>query len=700
MQLWDRLARGARARTTQGRFRVVILPELGGFSVESPAFTDAILVEHLIDLLHDAGYADVVVAASSDSSALWAGNRDVLALADLLGYRFLTPAGRDYDIVDLGEDLVDGGFAPGEVLNGSTLSRAWLDAGFRIVFSKNRCDDADGYALCLDTMLAALPLVDELYHYRLARDPGDVVRELLGRTPVHLALIDGIVSCHGSGGTRAPEPIVTDRVVAASSAWLADHVGALAMGLDPAVSRLARRSPMAGASLREATIHGPLRAPAGWRNVHPQLIDATRRRDLSPTFARLIRPWLQVLDPELFPLRSPIDARINRRVASLFRDVDDDPAAFALLVFANHTLANLQQALDAYRAMYAKDHVRRAQVPLGLDLGRFTPSDYEALVRELAALEPYVADAPERADGLRWREMDGAVVFEYTRVLPVDFDEFVASVDVTRTIQYMNDYLGGVIVPIAHDARGRVVRQAERNLYLPQPNYLALAQAKPIDVAKLEVAVYGDDDHRMYWKTVESPNGSAVHDDGIVTFLRVGGSTAITIVGRQRFVLPPFWQSVDLDLLPELKAHLVTDAYRTFFDRTIANLEALVEGREIRIRRGWVEPSSPEATEPLPSAAVERAIETAMERLADLRSAGVRARMDTTRPARTARPVRVDDDGFAHFQVLPHAQGLDADGGLDGRPGDSGLGALADFWSGLMEALARDAATLQAWPLP
>ena len=93
-------------------------------------------------------------------------------------------------------------------------------------------------------------------------------------------------------------------------------------------------------------------------------------------------------------------------------------------------------------------------------------------------------------------------MFHYTRTLPIDFDTFVRRVDIARTIQFMNDYLGGVVVPLAHDASGRPVRQAERNIYLPQPNYLALYQGKPIDVSKLEVVEYEADRHRLYWKTI------------------------------------------------------------------------------------------------------------------------------------------------------------------------------------------------------
>src|SRR6185295_16711809 len=87
-----------RARVPAAGLRILIKPELTGFAPESPAATDPRLVELLIDYLHDAGYPQVAVCSAGDSSAVWAENRGVLALADLSGYRFVTPQGRDYDV--------------------------------------------------------------------------------------------------------------------------------------------------------------------------------------------------------------------------------------------------------------------------------------------------------------------------------------------------------------------------------------------------------------------------------------------------------------------------------------------------------------------------------------------------------------------------------------------------------------------------
>ena len=103
---------------------------------------------------------------------------------------------------------------------------------------------------------------------------------------------------------------------------------------------------------------------------------------------------------------------------------------------------------------------------------------------------------------------------------------------------------------------GRPVRQAERNIYLPQPNYLVLYQGKPIDVSKLEVVEYAADRHRLYWKTIGSENGSATYDDGIATFERTAERDADD--HRRPPAVHPAAVLAGIrsqDLLPDLKSH-------------------------------------------------------------------------------------------------------------------------------------------------
>ncbi len=670
--VWDDLE--ARARTTghdPADLPIVIVPELGAFASGSPAATDPALVEALVDVLHDHGFTSVVVAGGADGSERWAANRSVYALTDLLGYRFVTPAGCEYDIVDLSEQLQPSPFGPGDVLAGTALNSWWLDAGYRIVFATNITDEVAGYALALHTTLRVLP--DGV--------PGggaDAVAEVLRATPVHLALIDGIVSGHGSGGRRAPRPISTDCLIAASDPWLADAVGALKMGLDPGVSPLAVRSPWLDGAVAGAVIRGSLDTYAGWTSPHPLVLESARRRSASWWWSQLLQPWLQVLDSERFPLESPLDARMNERLAPWFARIDDDDIALAALVLINTMAGWFQQSIDGYRVLFDKDRLPRVEASLGFDAERRSDEEYTAIEPELQGLWRLLEGTEERRPGLRWRYFDGAVLFDYRRELPIEFDQFVATVDVSRAISYMNDYIGGVVVVVTRDESGRPRRQAERNLYLPQPNYLVLSGGQPIDVSKLEVVSYHEDRHTLHWKTIASENDSAVHDDGVVRFERTVRGTSVTIFGRQLFVLPPLWQSIDRAINTELREQLVTDAYDTFFGRTLANLEAIVEGRDIRIGR----PATATSDAPLPSAVVEQLIENAIDWLGTLRPA-----QDRAAPPRSGPKVApgIDADGFIHFAAAP---AVDVPNGQL-TPVVTGV---AEFWSGLFQATLRDLA--------
>ncbi len=681
-------ARALQADVAVGAVPVVIVPEVEGFELGSPAATDPRLVEALVDTLHDIGCGDVVCGFSADTTSRWAGNRDVHALADLLGYRFTTTAGRDYDIVDLGTDLVPADFPEGGVLAGSSLAATWLHAGFRIVFAANRTDPADGYQLALRTVLRALPPTDDHLHHRVAANGGDVVRELLARTPVDLVLVDAIVSSDGSGGSWAPHAVHTDAVMACDDIWLADAVGATRMGLDPATSPLFAHAPSdVGVALDDLT--GRLDPWPGFVPPDPIVLSSTRARDATPTWPRLLRPWLQVLDAEAFPLASPLDDRLNRRLAPLFADVDRDVVARTLLATVNGMMATLGSWLETYRTLFDKDAVRRTRLPLGFDPDTHDPDAVDAILPELERLAGLLSGAPERAPGLRWRTVGGATVFDYVRVVPIPFDELVATVDVATTISLMNDYVGGVVVELAHDDRGRPVRQAERNRYLPQPNWMALWGGDPIDVGKIEVVSFEPDRQRLAWKTVTSDNGSAVHDDGIAEFARVRDGTRVTILGRQQFTLPPALAALDLDLVPDLRAHLVTDAYRTFFDRTLANIEATAEGRDVRIGRPLPTVDGPD--DPLPSARLEQALEDVLEWF-DRASQGHAVH---DRQGGDATGDEVDDLGFTH--VPGRDARREPPGALDGAAA-SLAPVLAGLWSGLAETALRDLETLARVP--
>jgi uncharacterized protein (DUF362 family) len=671
--LWSVLERARKGRPTE-QLRIVIKPELDGFALASPAVTDPALVEELVDLLHDRGFTSVSVVGTTDGSALWAENRDLYALSDLIGYRYATPKGRSYNIVDLTDSQDRGAFPVDSALRGCGISREWLDVDVRIIFSKSRTDEAAGYALCLDTLIGVLPLIDKNLYYRKRRHPGDVVAALLSVAPVQFCLIDGIRGAHGTGGRRAPTAIETNTIIAATDIVLADHVGAMKMGLNPEVSPIFARVLRTHPIPRRYIVAGSLGTYRGWNNVPTLSLLTSSMRSRAETLDRLVEPWLQKIDPELFPPKNPIDARLNAVLATFLDTHDNEVTGQWLLTLANALLGWMGEAMTSYRTLFDKDALRRHVVPLGIDISAIAEDAFDALVDELLGLEPVAAAAPPISSELRWRYINDAIAFRYTKTLPIEFGLYVRHVDIARTIQFMNDYLGGVVVPLAHDSSGRPVRQAERNIYLPQPNYLTLYQGMPIDVSKLEVVEYGENRHRLYWKTVLSENGSAAFDDGIATFERTSDGTQITITGRQRFTLPPFWQVFDLNIVPKLKAHLVTHAYQTFFDRTVANFEALVEGRDVRIGRPVDEPA------PLP---IEQ-IMPLLQRISDIAIPMLQRLAGEQDPTGTGEARSIDSDGFVHITpVQSTAQGTAPDL-------DQWIAEISRFMDGLSQAVRRD----------
>lgn len=646
-------------------------------------------MEALIDALHEHGYACVDVCATADSSSFWAENRDVSALADLLGYRFVTSAGHAYDVLDLSEDLVPAPFAKGGILEQSQLGRAWLQAHFRICFARNKTDERESYALCLSGLLGVLPLADKDYYYRARVEAGVAVCEFLRATPVHFALIDATVSAHGSGAGRAPARIETGCIISSRDPLLADFAGALKMGLDPYVSPLAAVVYRTNGLPKRYSINGNAGPYSGWNNVNRILTDSRGRREAIPTAQRLLAPWLQVLNPELFPLKHVLDAKLNQRVSQFFAEVDRDPAAHWLLALTNYATATFGDWVYAYRVMADKDAIRRVEVPLGINLDSYNESSYAAIRPELEQVETLLADSPASAEGLRWREVDSAILFEFQRELPVNFGNFVDRVDVSHTIQLMSDYIGGTVVPIERDVRGRILRQAERNVYLPQPNYLVLYQGKPIDVSKIEVCDYTDDMHRMCWKTIASENSSAVYDDGMVTFSRSERGTRVRIVGRQLFTMPSFWKFWDVSLAPSVRASLVTDAYKTFFERTCSNFEAVVEGREVFIGRAWHEPTAMHDSEPSPMETLDHAVLRFGDRFRALMEPGTGPRWHWM-PGDQEAPVRIDEDGFRHFEAA--REFTPARSSLADTPIAAAAQEIRDFFSGLTAAVGRDEA--------
>lgn len=686
------------AQTTQtlgvepGDLRLLITPDLAVLDKQSPTGTDPRLVEDLIDLLHERGYGQVAVGAAPSHSDQWLDNRDVVVVADLVGYRFVTDAGHVYDIVDLSEDLVPVPFPVGSALHGTQLARAWVEADFRINIAKNKTHEEFFYALGLHNLIGVLPLRDKHYHYRVRLKPWDVCLDVLQQTPPQFTLIDAIASNHGSAGSRVPHPLETHTLIAGQDTLLTDWVGAVKMNLDPYSSPINAKALTVIGLPEPHTIAGDLTPYDDWENVHPLWADLTRRINESADLS----PWMQLaslpVNRDLFPFKGELGDRLNALLSPVFSKVDHNPAAYWAALGLQYGGAATAQSLDVWRTLFFKQQLHWRDVPLDLDLSSLELADYEAVIGYIEPLEDLIQQTPPDKNGLRWRYLDGSVLFKFARVIEAPFEAFVQRVDISRSIQFMKDYIGGCDVAIARDARGRVTHQAERNIYLPQPNYLVLYGGKVIDVAKLEYIRYETESQKIFWRTVKSSNQSAEFDDGSVTFTKIGEhQTLVTIVARQKFTLPLFWQAVNLDLNPPVKNFLVSDAYYTYFNDTLNNFEAQYEGREFRIGQPWNAQKGELGATPSDNALPELAAKTieTVDQLAQRLTSGHLLPRVLTKQAPRAT---VDADGFSHFTPSPpHNAASTAKTGQQAMQMMKSFGAIAgEFLTDLSKAVRKD----------
>ena len=364
------------------------------------------------------GFTNTTVAGTADSSTLWAENRDLYALSDLLGYRYSTPAGRSYDIVDLNNTLDETAFPIESVLHGCAISRDWLDADMRIIFSKSRTDEVSGYVLCLDTLIGVLPLIDKDLHYRKRRHPGDVVAALLCAAPVEFCLIDAIVASHGADGRRAPTAIDTDTIIAATDIVLADYVGALKMGSIP-ISRHVRAQPLHPPLPERYIVAGCwLLSQLGERSCAVAARGGGMRNQ-AETLDRLVAV-AAAPRPGTVSLKHPLDARLNAAWRSSL-PVRCDPTGEGLLMLAQRPASR-----DRHGSRVISDIIRQGRAAAAPARSGSTSTPYPKTrsthwSNELCGWNRSPDGARRSPASCAGRTSMSAVVFATRDTLPIDF---------------------------------------------------------------------------------------------------------------------------------------------------------------------------------------------------------------------------------------------------------------------------------------
>ncbi len=681
----------AQGGGSEGGPVVAIKPDLDATVADDPAATDPRLVERLIELLRARGVERVVVCDGRNRPDGWLYNRDALALPDLAGYRFEAPDGEPYDLSWVEDDPRTLPLSRFDTTAALRVDGAWVDADLRISFGSATTDESWGYALSVANLLGLVSASGAAARWA----PRDRCLHLLRTAPPDFAVLDGVVSSHGSRGSESPKALATHTVVASPSALLVDWVGALKMGLDPHVS------PLNGLALDRLGLpsawhlaSGDTAPWDGWENPHPTHLESTAARRLWPALDELAHAALRPTDRERFPFRSVLLDQLNARVSSALEALPSPSIQERATSALGWGAGWLARAWRALACTVNKSKIVRSVAPITLEVDALDSREFDATVAAVEGQARVLEGAPEDARGLRIRTVGGHLHFTATRVLPVDYDAFVEQVEIAGAIRYMNDYLGGSWAVLERDEQGRPLRQVERNVYLPQPNWVSAFGGREIDVEKVEILTYEEDRQTICWRTVRSPNDSADSDDGLVSFTRTpAGQVTVRIFARQRFTLPPAVASARVDRWPQLHGELASEAYGRFFDGTLANLMSAFRGEAYRIGR-----EAPTPDQSSTGDEVQALLTGAMALLTRILGwAPTATAADPPSGAGEAAQLRsaeVDDDGFVHFPGVEAPAYIRAGGPWEGA-GSSPLTPVT-FWTELGEAVGRDLAAASA----
>jgi methylmalonyl-CoA mutase cobalamin-binding subunit len=641
---WSMLSkRRASSRKRKNDLSIAIKPDVDVFVIGAATGTDPELVEALVARIRRAGYQNVTLCDGRNKPDRWLHNRDGLCVPDLIGYHFEAPPGEPYNFAWVDDDprgVPLDAFDTGETL---FVNGAWAQADVRISFAKAKTDDAWGYALTAANLLGLVSTRGDAAHW----SPEDTALQLLRVCPPHFALIDAVTGSHGRAGSRVSRPIETGTVIASPSALLADWHGALKMGADPYVSPLNARA-LERLGLPDAwTLDGDASPWHGWENPSTTFTEAVRQRARWPELDAFVTAVLQMTDREHFPFRDVIVDQVSSTVLSRLDRVTDARVRDWIETMLASVLAFIATSRETFSTNVTQGDAIQSLAPITLDLAAITRADFDDTARIVATQARVLDGIPEDGRGFRFRTVGGHIHFAAHRLLPLDFADFVSRVDVSASIRNMNDYVGGSWRVIDRDAHGRPTRQAERNIYLPQPNWTGVFGGDVIDVEKLEVMRYTADAHRIDWRTVSSPNASADSDDGSVAFVRTpAGQVDIRITARQRFRLPTLLAAARIERWSGVHGALVADAYGRFFDGTIANLRAAFDGRAFRIGK------PPTLSGAMDEGSDLRALLTGAAALVSS-ILGWGTPTETTESSGAGRPVAIDDLGFAHFAGQP-----------------------------------------------
>ncbi len=247
---------------------------------EPVSYVDPRLVKHLFDQLLDRGFRILRVVEVRNDLSRYLVRRSVKEVGKALGYDESC-----YELRDLADELtpIDLG-AAGRRATG----RIWKAADYRIVFAKNRTDEAFGPALALWNVWHTLATPTDLIALEYGIDPSEFTLAMLEKCPVHFALIDAIHARDGSPGNVVPYDALRDgeggsdgaqvhrpgTILAGTELLAVEAAGQRMQGIDPGADPIFLQKLRKATGWRPPTEVEGLPQFPGWKGIGTKIRDA------------------------------------------------------------------------------------------------------------------------------------------------------------------------------------------------------------------------------------------------------------------------------------------------------------------------------------------------------------------------------------------------------------------------------------------
>ncbi|MGB3827689.1 MAG: hypothetical protein WA962_02850 [Ornithinimicrobium sp.] len=217
------------------------------------------------------------------------------------------------------------------------------------------------------------------------------------------------------------------------------------------------------------------------------------------------------------------------------------------------------------------------------DLSAYREPGYEFDVSALVETQRELDAVRPDDGGVRWVYAPGSVAFYAARDIDAPYDSFIQHVDIASVSRMFRGVRGCSTEVLQRDDYGRSRLQIERMAVLAQPSHSAY-MAKRNLVYTLERMDYASHEHRAWIRTVHGPVTGEICEDGYLALRRrPDGGVRIALLTRQQFPVSSLLMLAGLDRCAWLKNRLSVNAFRCFFQRTVATIETGYAGPYLRL---------------------------------------------------------------------------------------------------------------------